>query len=141
MGINFIVMVKDHLGRTQEEVNAAFGVRQFKYRTGKEETWPEWFCFTWEGTAYVSWLFTPRYFEPQVGDPQWEALRQYLVRVRHFFGDGDVLLSNDILGSPMPEEGEDFWLPLPLDELLLAPPDLEQYPELAQVQELNGLSW
>jgi len=141
MGVNFVIIIENRAGRTQEEVNAAFGVQRFTLPSGGEEVVPEWQCFTWEGRSYVSWLFTPRYFEPEVGDPRWEALRKYLVRVRDFFGADEVLVSNDVVCTDMPEEGEEFWLPVPLDKALLAEPDLEQFPELAEVGELKRLIW
>lgn len=141
MGVNFVVIIENCLEHTQEEVNAAFGVQRFTLRSGEEEVMPEWECFTWKDRSYASWLFTPRYFEPEAGDPMWEALRKYLVRARDFFGADEVLVSNDVLCTEVPEEGEDFWLPLPLDETLLAEPDREQFPELAGVRELEGLTW
>lgn len=139
MGIDFVIIVENRIGRTQREVNAAFGVHRHKLPSGKEEIWPEWECFTWEGKSYASWVFTPRYFDPEIGNPKWEALRKYLVRVREFFGGGEIHLSNDAVCLHAPDEGEEFWLPLPLEEKFLAEPDLKKFPELAEVKELEGL--
>ncbi len=85
MGVNFVIMVENRLQRSQEEVNAVFGV----FRS-VDITFSEWKCFTYKGKSYASWMFTPRYFEPKVGSPKWEALRKYLVRVKEFFGSEKV---------------------------------------------------
>jgi len=74
-------------------------------------------------------------------------LRKYIVRVREFFGGGDVMISNDVLTliSPPSEEYDDpyckFYLPCIVDYTELTDPDYKRHPELKEIKELEGLVW
>jgi hypothetical protein len=144
MGINFVIIIENHSQRSQEEVDEALGVQHFTLRDGSsDEVWSKWECFTHEGHSYASWIFTPRYFNPDDDARWWEGLRKYLVRVREFFGGGAVFLGNDVVCFKTPDDAfhQPFFLPLQLDEELLAEPDLEEHPELRDVKELEVMAW
>lgn len=134
MGMNFVVIIENLSGRTEEEINSTVGHQRFER---------EWACFDYEGQSYASWLCTPRYFQPEEHPELWEAVRKYLVRARHFLGGGSVCLGNDVVCYKLPEDvirGE-FFLPLRVPEEWFLEPDLTSHRELANVEELRGLSW
>lgn len=148
MGINFVVIVDNVLGRTQDEVNREFGVECFEDGT----VIPQWELFTYNGKEYAIWNFPPRYFvieEAIEKDMErWEALRKYLVRAMKFFGASSVRCTNDVcwFGLPSEEEDEDearpgFYLPGELPEEYLEEPDYKKHPELKKVKELENLTW
>jgi hypothetical protein len=132
MGVYFVVTLENRLKRSQEEAIDAFG---------GDETLPVWELFAWEGRCYATWTKSPRYFNPQAGSPEWEAIRLYLVRARDFFGSDRVLIGNDVLHLKTPLPGWDFVLPWDWSEEIMAEPDREQFPELADVHELQGIFW
>jgi len=142
MGVNFIIIVENQNKKTQKEVNRKFGVSK---HFGDEH--PEWKLFEYDGKHYASWLNTPRYFQIDEQNERWEYLRKYLVKVREYFGGGDVMMTNDVVSSHTPESEEDddplylFTLGWKLSEEELAEPDYEQYPELKEIGELKGLIW
>ncbi len=63
--------------------------------------------------------------------------------MREFFDGGTILLGNDFWDFRTPEDAfpQPFFLPLRLDEELLAEPDLKEHPELADVKELEVMAW
>jgi hypothetical protein len=162
MGIWLVVIIENVKKVSQEEINEAFGVYVFEYGGGKSIT-PQWELFEWKGKIYATWNFPPRVFDGMYelfmssleGDPwskvdedirrTWESLRKYLARVREFLGNGKVYIGNDFLYFSNPNEaqefGEEFVLPPEIPEELLKEPDLNKYPELKDVKELELLIW
>ena len=135
MGVNFVIIFENRAGRSEEEINRTFG-------TGCIPN--EWVCFSYEGGSYVSWCVTPRYFYPEDDPERWEALRKFLVRVREFLGGGEIYLGNDVINLMTPEdatEDREFFLPMAVPEEWLLEPDAKSQPELARIQELEGLIW
>ena len=138
MGVNFVISVENLNNRTQEEVNRKFGVSKYS-----GDKFPEWKLFKYQVKHYAAWLMTPRYFQPEEDIERWEALRKYLVRIREYFGGGDVMVTNDVISMKLPPSDEDddtFSLGWALSEEELAEPDYEIYPELKGIEELKGLA-
>jgi len=141
MGIDFIVIMENRAKRSQEAISREFGVDTFTTPKGKTYVDPRWRCFSYQGKDYVTWTFPPRYFDIKANPEEWEALRKYLVRVRTFLGNGQVYLGNDVVWAPYPSDDRPFALPLPLSEEVLAEPDPETHPELANIKELEDLTY
>lgn len=137
MGVNIVAVIPNRLGKTQEEMNENFGI--FEVR---DEVIPNWKIFEWKGEDYASWIITPRYVEPELGDPLWEAIRKHLYTVMDFLGADKVFYGNDVVTPSTPEEDEiGFFMPPPLEEELIELPDYEKFPNLKEVEELKGLIW
>lgn len=71
-------------------------------------------------------------------------MRKFLVRVREFLGGGEIYLGNDVINLMTPEdatEDREFFLPMAVPEEWLLEPDAKSQPELARIQELEGLIW
>ncbi len=145
MGVNLVIVIENLNNRTQDDVNQKFGVS----KTFGED-FPNWELFKYRGKKYASWLNSPRYFELSEQKEKWEAVRKYIVKAREYFGNGEVMLTNDVITESMPPyEGYDgyddpdyrFCLGWTLSEKELAEPDYERYPELKNVEELKGLIW
>ncbi len=135
MGVSFVIILENRAGRAQEEISLALGARRIPN---------EWTCFSHEGRSYASWHGAPRYFAREEDPEQWKALRKYLVRAWEFLGDGAVYVGNDVLHLETPEDATDrcpFFLPLRVPDEWLTQPDVASHPELAQIQELEGLTW
>ncbi|MEW6618956.1 MAG: hypothetical protein AB1422_06355 [bacterium] len=140
MGVNFVIMVENLANRTQEEINKKFGGDFI------DKFYPEWALFTHKGMNYAKWSSPPRFFvkEEEGERERWEALRKYLVRVKEFFGNGKVMLTNDVCWWGLPSEEEEepgYYLPGELNREDLKEPDYEKYPELKGIKELEGLTW
>jgi hypothetical protein len=162
MGVQLVVIIENVKKVSQEELNKAFGVHVFEYK-GEKDITPVWELFEWKGKVYATWNFTPRVFDGMYelfmasleGDPlskvdkdarmRWESLRKYLVRVREFLGNGRVYIGNDVVYFRDPDSAkrfrEEFFLPPEVPEELLKEPDLNKYPELKDVKELQFLVW
>ncbi len=69
MGMNFVIIIENRSQRTQEEVDEALGATHFTLRDGSDKVCSDWECFTYEEHPYASWIFTPRYFNPN-DDPR-----------------------------------------------------------------------
>lgn len=135
MGVFFVVILENRAGCTEEAINLAFGVRRIP---------KAWTCFSYEGRSYASWHGAPRYFAREEDPERWEALRKYLLRARECLGGGAVYVGNDVIHPPTPEDATDRWpffLPLRVPDEWLAEPDVVSHPELAEIQELAGLTW
>ncbi|HIE29875.1 TPA: hypothetical protein EYP66_21610 [Candidatus Poribacteria bacterium] len=102
MGINIVAVIPNRKCRTQEEMNEEFGVFE-----SFNEVMPNWQLFEWESENYASWIFTPRYINPEIGEPMWEAVRKYLHRVMVFLGADVVFYGNDVVTPSTPEEAWD----------------------------------
>jgi hypothetical protein len=139
MGINIVAVIPNRKHKTQEEINEEFGVFE-----SFDEVMPNWKIFEWEGESYASWIFSPRYINPEIGEPKWEAVRKYLHRAMLFLGADVVFYGNDVVTSKIPDDAWDdmeFLMPPSLDEELIKPPDYEKFPELKEVEELRGITW
>ena len=71
--------------------------------------------------------------------------RKYLHRVMVFLGADVVFYGNDVVTPSTPEEVWDgeigFFMPPFLGKELIKPPDYEKFPELKEIEELEGIIW
>jgi hypothetical protein len=142
MGVNFIVMIENKTNRTQEEADREFGVHEIE-----SMICPTWEILEFRGQSLARWYFAPRLFVLEEEPERWEAVRKYLVRVRSFFGGGEVLVADDVCWYGLPENGEEdgkrpgYYLPGPIWSEHLQDPDSRKHPELKDIGELEGTIW